>query len=110
MQVEVTSREKLLELLAQLPAAAVIFTGPHCGICHAVTPRLEELLAKHFPRLTFLRVDIERIPDAAAHYQVHAIPSLLFFFEGRESQRFVRAFGIEEVRAAIERPYRLLFE
>ncbi len=109
MEIKVPSAERLAEFLTELPAAAVLFSGPGCAICHALKPKLETLLEEEFPRLSLLSVDIHQAPEAAAKYMVFTIPTLLLFFDGRESARFVRAFGMDEVRGALERPYGLLF-
>jgi thiol-disulfide isomerase/thioredoxin len=109
MELDLTSLARLEELLAHLPAAAVLFSGPTCSICHAVAPRLRELFETEFPKLAYLHVDIDRLPDAAVRYRATALPTLLLFFEGKEHHRFVRVFGMAEVRQAIARPYELLF-
>jgi hypothetical protein len=37
------------------------------------------------------------------------VPTVVICFDGRETARFVRTFGIDEVRRAIERPYEVMF-
>ncbi len=109
MRLDITSLETLTALLAEVQAAAVLFSGPACSICHAVEPRVAELLENRFPRMGYFFVDTEAHPKAASAHQVYTIPTLVIFFEGKEVQRFARAFGIGQIAQCIERPYELLF-
>ena len=39
-----------------------------------------------------------------------SIPTLLVYFEDREMLRLSRGFSLTQLRAGLERPYRLFFE
>jgi hypothetical protein len=49
------------------------------------------------------------LPEVAAQNQVFAAPTILVFFEGRESIRKSRNIGIGELQREIERPYEMIF-
>jgi thioredoxin-like negative regulator of GroEL len=68
-----------------------------------------EMVAEEFPRIELLRVDTVAVPEAAGQLEVLTLPTLIVFFAGRETARFVRTFGIDEVRRALERPYAIMF-
>jgi thioredoxin 1 len=85
------------------------FTSPDCAVCSALKPRLAALLAGEFPQVVLAEVDCVAAPDVAAQQQVFAVPTLLLFVMGRESQRWVRNLHLSELREALARPYPLLF-
>ena len=51
-------------LLAAQPAVLVYFSTPDCRVCQALRPKVAELLARDFPRLSGLYVDCAALPDA----------------------------------------------
>jgi len=104
------SASGLKQSIAEEPALLLWFSGPNCGVCHALWPRIEALLEAEFPRVARQRVDIAVSPDIAAEFGVFSIPVAIFFFDGRETSRFVRNFSPAQVREALERPYGLFFD
>ncbi len=108
--VELESVDALQGFVAEHAVAAVYFAGADCGVCQILEPRIRALLAERFPKVALARVATERAAELAAQYAVFAIPTLLFFFDGRESFRYARNFSIGEVERDIARPYGLYFE
>lgn len=107
--VPVGSLEELQGLIAAQPAVLVYFSTPDCGVCQALRPKVAELLARDFPRLSGVYVDCTALPDAAGQYLVFSVPTMIGFFEGREWTRWGRSVGLEEIRSGLDRPYGLLF-
>ncbi|MCG6975930.1 MAG: thioredoxin family protein [Acidiferrobacterales bacterium] len=91
------------------PALLAYFTGPSCNVCKVIKPKILELLEKKFPEITFHSVDCDALPQAASHYGVLSIPTVVLYFDSRETARLVRTFSIGELDHVIERPYALLF-
>jgi thioredoxin-like negative regulator of GroEL len=106
---EIANIRNLESALSERPALLLYVKTPECGICHALWPKLESQLGAAYPHLTLARIDAVASPDVAAALAVHRVPTVLLFFEGREHHRFSHAFGINEIGAAIDRPYHLLF-
>lgn len=106
----VGNADELDSRLAREPAVLVYFSTPECRVCRALRPKIAELLAREFPRVTGLYLDCAAVPAAAARHQVFAVPTLLAFFEGREWLRKGRSVSLDELRAGLARPYRLLFD
>lgn len=100
---------ELQRRIAEEPALLVWVSGPDCGVCHALWPKIEALLNAEFPRIAQIRVDGAAAPEIPAQFGIFNIPAALFFFDGRETARFVRNFGPAQVRGALERPYGLFF-
>lgn len=91
-------------------AAAIYFAGANCGVCQVLEPKVRVLLAESFPRIAFARVATEQATELAAQQSVFAIPTLLFFFDRRESFRYTRNFSLTEVERDIARPYTMFFD
>lgn len=93
----------------QEPAVLVYFSTQACSVCHVLKPKVEELVMAKFPKLKLLSVKSDEQPEIAAQNQVFAAPTLLVFFDGRESIRKSRNIGIGELQHEIERPYSMVF-
>lgn len=57
------------------------FYADWCGPCRLLIPVLEELSAE-VPDVSFVKVDVEANPSAAAKYNVSSIPNLVLFKDG----------------------------
>jgi thioredoxin-like negative regulator of GroEL len=104
-----TGLADLREVLARAPAVMAYFSTPECRVCAALRPKVADLLAREFPRITGVYVDCAAHPDASAQHGVFSVPTLVAFFEGREWLRWSRAVSLDELREALARPYALLF-
>ena len=105
----ISGQTELEALLTSSPITAVYFSGNRCGVCHALRPKIEEMIAKEFPQIPLLEIATEQQPEIAAQYSVFTLPVLIVYIDGREGPRFARSFGLAEVREALERPYNLIF-
>ena len=105
----IDSVEAMQAFVSDNEAAVVYFAGADCGVCHVLEPKVRALLSDSFPRIAFGRVATEQAAELAAQQGVFAVPTLLVFFEGRESFRYARNFSIGEVEGDIARPYGLFF-
>ena len=106
----ISSVEALQTFVADNEAAVVYFAGANCGVCQVLEPKVRALLAESYPRIVFARVATEQATELAAQQAVFAVPTLLVFFDGRESFRYARNFSIGEIEQDIARPYRMFFE
>lgn len=102
--------EDLNNLISSEAAVAVYFSAPHCGVCHALRPKVEELLSNEFPKIKFIHIEIDKSPTISGEYSVFSAPTLLVFFDGKEFLRKVRLMGIKELHDKIERPYTMLLQ
>ncbi|MBU0935072.1 MAG: thioredoxin family protein [Spirochaetes bacterium] len=104
------SYEEVTETLNREAAVLLYCSFPSCGVCKSLQPKVQALLTENFPRLAIYYVDIETIPEARGQLSVFSVPAVLVFFAGREYIREARNFGIQDLRAKIERYYRLQFD
>ncbi|SFR54616.1 Thioredoxin [Marinobacter daqiaonensis] len=107
----ITSEESLTELLQTEAAVLLFFGGRHCGVCQAVKPQLETLATGEFPGLVTAYIDCQETAGVlCACRGIFSLPVVQLWFEGQRFAEFVRVFSLGEIRGAVERPYRALFE
>lgn len=67
----------------------VDFYTDSCGPCRMLAPTIEKLAKEYEGRALVHKVDISYLPRLARRYEIHGIPSVLFFNEGKEVERLV---------------------
>jgi len=91
-------------------ALLVYFSHEHCNVCKVLKPKIQALLMRRYPKIKMLYCDTINQPEIAAQHAVFAVPTILVWFQGKETFRFSRNIGLTEFEEAIARPYVLLFE
>lgn len=90
-------------------AALLYFSSPKCSACSALEPKIKTLVETKYPKISFIEIDVSQHPELAAHYSVFMAPTAIVVTEGKEAQRFARAFGLVEVQQTLDRIYPLIF-
>ncbi|KAK9115143.1 hypothetical protein Syun_021940 [Stephania yunnanensis] len=85
---ELETKFKAASSLSRL--VILYFTATWCGPCRFVSPLYKSLAAK-YPKVVFLRVDIDEGRDMAGHWQVSSVPSFFFIKNGKEIDKLVGA-------------------
>ncbi|MDH3321904.1 MAG: thioredoxin family protein [Flavobacteriaceae bacterium] len=86
------------------------FSTISCSVGEALEPKVMALLEKEFPKIPFYFVDMNASPEVSANNQVFVEPTILVFFDGKETIRKSRIVSIDDLSQAIERIYKLAFE
>lgn len=60
----------------------VDFFATWCGPCKTMDPIIKEIAAEFGSKLRILKVDIDKNPSAAAHYNVRGVPTFILFQKG----------------------------
>ena len=85
-------------LQSKLPVM-VDFWAEWCGPCRAIAPVLEELSDDFDGKAHIVKVNVDENGKLAGDYEVHGIPCLVIFKDGKEVERVTGA-GSKEVYAA----------
>ena len=104
-----SSREAFDALVQERDGLLVLFTGSSCNVADAVEPKLLRMAAERYPGLETLVIPGEGAEALQAQLGVFVFPTVIAYFGGRESARFVRTFSIDAVAQALARPYSILF-
>ena len=95
--------------LKEHAAVAIYFSAPNCGVCQILKPKIQELLSSEFPKIHYVEINSADHLQIAASLAVFTSPTLLIFFEGKESIRESRHISITDLRTKTGRPYKILF-
>lgn len=106
----IQSRQDWQEHREQAMALAVLYGSPTCSTCQALKPRLQAFLSEQFPKIQQIYLDTQEWPEIAAEQSIFTLPVLQIYLEGKLFWQWARAFGLNEVQTALERPYALLFD
>ncbi len=99
----------IANLIQESGGLLVLFTESGCHVGEAIEPKLQALVHQRFPEMRQVVVSRNHVPELVAQLGVFAFPTVVTWFGGKETARFVRAFSLEAVAEAIERPYEILF-
>jgi thioredoxin 1 len=65
----------------------VDFYAEWCGPCKMMAPILKQVKDELGDNLTILKVDVDRNPEAAQHFNVQGVPTLMIFKKGEVKWR-----------------------
>ena len=74
---------RFIEMIQSETPVLVDFHATWCGPCKVMAPelnKLKEILGEH---IRILKVDVDRNPGTAGHYQVSGVPTLILFKKGQ---------------------------
>ncbi|KAM3380455.1 TPR repeat-containing thioredoxin TDX isoform X1 [Capsicum galapagoense] len=70
--------------------AILYFTATWCGPCRFISPFYTSLPGK-YPKVAFLKADIDEARDVASRWNVSSVPAFFFIKDGKEVDRVVGA-------------------
>ncbi len=85
------------------------FSTKNCNVCKVLKPKIKEMLSEKYPKIEFVYIDSEEIPEIPAQLSIFAAPTLIVFLDGKEFLRKSRNIGLNELENEISRPYHLFF-
>ncbi|MFA5328968.1 MAG: thioredoxin family protein [Prolixibacteraceae bacterium] len=106
----IQSLQEFDQILADRDAVLAYFSTETCSVCKVLKPKVSEMITESFPEMKMVYVQSDKLPELAAQNRVFAAPTVVVFFTGRETIRKSRAFGINELKSEIQRPYSMMFE
>ena len=81
--------EAQFEAQVEKAASPVVmdFYATWCGPCKVLSPRLDKLAGEFSGKIKFVKVNVDEAQKLAERFQVQAIPTLLFFKNGKLEDR-----------------------
>ena len=87
----------------------VYFSHENCNVCKVLKPKVEEYVKEFFQRLGLFYIDTVKQPELAGQNSVFTVPTIILYTDGKESQRFSRNFGLDELMEKLDRFYTMAF-
>ncbi|CAH9104743.1 unnamed protein product [Cuscuta europaea] len=87
-QEELDGKLKAASELSRL--AVVYFTATWCGPCRYMSPLYTSLAGK-YPKVVFLKVDIDEASKVAAKWNISSVPTFIFIKKGNEVDKVIGA-------------------
>ncbi|XP_038047239.1 thioredoxin, mitochondrial-like [Patiria miniata] len=81
----------------------VDFHASWCKPCHALAPRLHEVLSERPGLVQLAKVDVDKHTDLAMDYDVSSIPKVVMVKEGKVAGQFVGLMDKDKIESFIDR-------
>lgn len=101
--VTITSEEQFQNDVLDAPGQSVAyFSAIWCPPCKAFAPTLGEVADEYGETVTFRAIDVDRFTELSSRHQIQAMPTTVFFQNGKETQRFVGVVPAQRLRDALD--------
>jgi thioredoxin 1 len=90
------------DVLHSAQPVMVDFYATWCAPCRAFAPVLDRVAGDYAGRINFVKVNLDEVPAIAQEYQVAAIPTELFFKDGKLVDRTLGAMDEAGLRQKLD--------
>lgn len=97
-----TEKTSFQELIQSEKPVLVDFHATWCGPCHAMAPVLKELAGEMQEQVRIVKIDVDRNPAVAGHYQIQGVPTFMLFKEGKILWRQAGMVSKHQLKQVIE--------
>lgn len=99
---QLTSIEMVREFTRNNRLSFIYISRESCSVCHAVWPRVQELLSD-YPQIQLGTVDADEVKEIAGEYLVFTVPTMFLLKDQKELFRESRFIRIEQLKQNLER-------
>ena len=89
-------------LLQEDKLLVVDFFATWCGPCKKLSPTLDEVSEELGEQVNIVKVDVDESEDLAMDYGIRSVPTVLFFKNGQQVDKFVGAIPNSAIVATIQ--------
>jgi thiol-disulfide isomerase/thioredoxin len=102
--------EKLNVSLKEHEMVLLYFSGKNCAVCHALKPKIEQMMQTSFPKIKLIEIKTDEAIEACAYFGIFSLPSLLLYVEEKEFLKKGRNISVELFKQEVERIYTLYYK
>ncbi|MEN8124307.1 MAG: thioredoxin family protein [Bacteroidota bacterium] len=106
----ITTEDEFNNIIKDNLGVLLYFSTISCTLGEALEPKVIDLLKNNYPKIPFYFVDMNITPEISAKNSVFVEPTILVFFDGKETIRKSRNISIPDLSGSIERIYKIAFE
>jgi thioredoxin 1 len=110
VQTDINDLTEFKDIVENSKGVVTYFSTPECNVCKVLKPKLIDFLKEEFPQMKFVYIDVSRAKELAGQNAIFAVPTILFFLEGKEFIRKSRNVNLTELKDQLGRVYPLVFE
>jgi thioredoxin 1 len=100
---EVSDSSFETDILNSDKPALVDFWAAWCGPCRAIAPVVKELAEEYSDRLKVAKMNVDENPATPSKYGIRAIPTLLFFKDGKLADQITGAVSKNIIESGIKK-------
>ena len=101
--------DEFLNISKKNIAVCFYLSTPECNVCKVLKPKVIEMIESDFPEMKFCYVDLNESKEISGQLSVFSVPTILVYFEGKETIRASRNIHLDELREQIDRYYKMIF-
>lgn len=109
MRIEIGNMPEIQENIKNEMALIIYFYNDDCPPCLSLRPKVEVLIEKEYPEMKLIFVNSKNHPEIPASFGIFSNPTLLVYFDGKESKRFSKYISTSELSQSIDRYYNMIF-
>ena len=100
---EVSDSSFETDILKSDKPVLVDFWAAWCGPCRAIAPVVKELAEEYADRLKVAKMNVDANPATPSKYGIRAIPTLLFFKDGKLADQITGAVSKNIIESGIKK-------
>ena len=100
---------KLQELINNNPAVIIYFYNTNCSSCNVLKPKVKQMVNSLFPEIKYHEIMASGQPALTSEAGVFASPTIIAYFDGKETLRESRYISVDQFEEKIKRYYDMLF-